>query len=183
MRTQSGCGGFTLIELLVVIALVAILQFLAVPALAGMVNSMRLTTAVNALFSSLVLARSEAIKRNSRAVVCKSVSGQACITTGGWEQGWIVFHDVNNNASVDAGEAVLLRQQGFPQPIRFTGNEPVASYVSFTAMGWTRYTSGGFQAGTLTVCPESAIRVDARQIVINSAGRPRTVRTLVDSCA
>ncbi|MGH8832441.1 MAG: GspH/FimT family pseudopilin [Polaromonas sp.] len=182
MGTQSRCAGFTLIELLVVVALVAILQSLAVPALAGMVNSMRLTTAVNSLFSSLLLARSEAIKRNSRAVVCKSASGDACITTGDWAQGWIVFHDANNNASLDAGEAVLSRQQAFPQAIRFTGNGPVASYVSFTPMGWTRYTSGGFQAGTLTLCPKSASRVDARQIVISSTGRPRTVRTMVDNC-
>ena len=80
MGTQSGCAGFTLIELLVVVALAAILQSLAAPALSGMVNSMRLTTAVNSLLSSLHLARSEAIKRNSRAVVCKSASGDACTT-------------------------------------------------------------------------------------------------------
>jgi type IV fimbrial biogenesis protein FimT len=179
---QSRCSGFTLIELLVVVALVAILQSLAAPALSGMASSMHLTSAVNSLFSSLHLARSEAIKRNSRAVVCKSATGEACITTGGWEQGWIVFHDANNNAVLDAGEAVLSRQQAFPQSIRFTGNDPVASYVSFTPMGRTLYTSGGFQAGTLTVCPKSATHVDARQIVISSTGRPRTVRTRVDSC-
>ncbi len=182
MRTQSGCAGFTLIELLVVVTLVAILQSLAVPVLAGMINSMRLTTAVNSLFSSLLLARSEAIRRNSRVVVCKSVSGDACITAGGWEQGWIVFHDSNNNASLDAGEAILSRQQALPQSMRFKGNDPVASYVSFTPMGSTQYPSGAFQAGTLTVCMESVTRVDARQIVISSTGRPRTVRTMVNSC-
>ena len=100
MHAQFRCSGFTLIELLVVVALVAILQLLAVPALVSMATSMNLTTAVNSLFSSLILARSEAIKRNSRAVVCKSGNGNTCITTGGWEQGWIVFHDVNNNASL-----------------------------------------------------------------------------------
>ena len=87
MGRRSGCAGFTLIELLVVVALVAIIQLLAAPALSGMANSMRLTSAANSLFSSLLLARSEAIKRNSRAVVCKSATGDTCITTGGWEQG------------------------------------------------------------------------------------------------
>ena len=111
MGKRSGCAGFTLIELLVVVALVVILQSLAAPAFSAMVNSMRMTSAVNSLFSSLMLARSEAIKRNSRAVVCKSATGDACITTGGWEQGWIVFHDANNNAALDAGEAILSRQQ------------------------------------------------------------------------
>ena len=182
MGTQSGCAGFTLVELLVVVALAAILQSQAAPALSGMVNSMRLTTAVNSLLSSLYLARSEAIKRNSRAVVCKSAPGDACSTTGGWEQGWIVFHDANNNAALDAGETLLSREPALPQPITFKGNDPVSRYVSFTPMGRTQYTSGAFQAGRLTVCPESATRVDARQIVISSTGRPRTVRLMVDSC-
>ena len=182
MAMQSRCAGFTLIELLVVVALAATLLSLAVPALGNMANSIRLTAAVNALFSSLLLARSEAIKRNSRAVVCKSASGDACITTGGWEQGWIVFHDANNNASVDTGEVILSREQALPQPIRFTGNGPVASYVSYTAMGTTTYPSGAFQAGTLTVCTKSSTSVAAREIKINISGRPRTLKTMVQDC-
>ena len=182
MRRYSGGAGFTLIELLVVVALIAILQSLAVPALAGMVNSIRLTAAVNSHFSSLLLARSEAIKRNSRAVVCKSASGDACITTGDWGQGWIVFHDPNNNAARDAGETILSRVPALAQPLRFQGNDPVSNYVSFNSTGRTLYTSGAFQAGTLTVCQESAAPVDARQIVISSAGRPRTVKTTVPQC-
>lgn len=182
MSRYSGCAGFTLIELLVLVALVAILQSLAAPALTGVVNSMRLTASVNTLFSSLLLARSEAIKRNSRAVVCKSATGDACINTGGWEQGWIVFHDANNNASRDAGEAILSRQPALPQPMRFTGNGPLASYVSYTPMGITKYTSGAFQAGTLTVCPQSSTSVAARELKISSSGRPRTLKTTVQHC-
>lgn len=182
MAKQSGCAGFTLIELLVVVALVVILQSLAAPAFSAMVNSMRLTTATNLLFSSLLLARSEAIKRNSRAVVCKSATGNACITTGGWEQGWIVFHDVNNNAELDAGEDVVSREQALPQPIRFAGNGPVVSYVSYTPMGRTNYTSGGFQTGTLTACMQSSTSVAAREIKISISGRPRTLKTTVAQC-
>lgn len=183
MNTQSRCAGFTLIELVLVVALLVLLQTLAGPSLASMANSMRLTTATNSLFSSLILARSEAIKRNSRVVVCKSATGNACTTTGGWERGWIVFHDVNNNAVLDLGEAVLSRVQALPQAIRLTGNGPVSNYVSYTSMGTTSYPSGAFQAGTLTVCPESKIRVSAREIKISSAGRPRTATTSVDHCS
>ena len=182
MSAQSVCAGFTLVELLLVVAVVAVLQSLAAPSLAGMANSMRLSTATNSLFSSLLLARSEAIKRNSRAVVCKSATGNACITTGGWEQGWIVFHDANNNAALDAGEDVVSREQAVSQPILLTGNGPVASYVSYTPMGTTSYTSGAFQAGTLTICTQSSSSVPAREIKISSTGRPRTLKTTVAHC-
>jgi len=182
MDKRSVSAGFTLIELMVVLAVAAILQTLAAPALSGMVNSMRLTAAVNSLFTSLLLARSEAIKRNARAVVCKSASGDACIATGGWEQGWIVFHDANNNAKRDAGEVIVSHQQAMQPPVRLNGNSPLASYVSFTPMGQTAYASGAFQAGTLTVCLESSEAQEARQIVISSTGRPRTVRKTVAHC-
>lgn len=182
MDKRSASAGFTLIELMVVVAVAALLQSLAVPAFRGFVNSMRLTVAVNSLFTSLLLARSEAIKRNGRAVVCKSVTGEACVTSGNWEQGWIVFHDANNNAWRDAGEAIVSHQQATPGPILLTGNAPLVSYVSYNSMGQTAYASGAFQAGTLTVCVASSESQEARQIVISSAGRPRTVRTMVAHC-
>lgn len=174
--------GFTLVELLLVVAVIALLQALTAPVFASLVNSVRLSSATNSLFSSLILARSEAIKRNSRAVVCKSGSGLACTSSGGWEQGWIVFHDPNNNAVLDDGETLLYREYALSNLIRLTGNSPVVSYVSYTPMGTTSYTSGAFQAGTLTVCVQSATPVDARQIVISSAGRPRTAKTTVEQC-
>jgi type IV fimbrial biogenesis protein FimT len=182
MDKRSASAGFTLIELMVVVAIAALLQSLAAPAFRGFVNSMRLTAAVNSLFTSLLLARSEAIKRNGRAVVCKSASGDACVSSGNWEQGWIVFHDANNNARRDAGEAIVSHQQATAAPILLTGNNPLASYVSYNPMGQTAYVSGAFQAGTLTVCVASASSQEARQIIISSAGRPRTVRTMVAHC-
>lgn len=175
-------AGFTLVELMVVLAILGVLLAVAAPAFSGVVNSMRLTTAANALFSSLLLARSEAIKRNSRSVVCKSATGLACASIGSWEQGWIVFHDANNNAALDVGEAVISREQGVPASIRMTGNSPVANYVSYTSVGSASYTSGAFQAGTFTACVQSAGATEARQIVINISGRPRAVRTTVAKC-
>lgn len=182
MNRQLTCAGFTLVEMLVGLSLVAMLVSLAVPSLAGMVNAMRVTIATDALFSSLFFARSEAIKRNSRVVLCKSATGNVCGTSGGWEQGWIVFHDANNNAMLDTGEVTLLKEHGVSDPIRLTGNTPVASYVSYNSTGTTGYTSGAFQAGTLTICAESVKPVEAREIKINIVGRPRIVRTTVENC-
>jgi type IV fimbrial biogenesis protein FimT len=171
---RRGGAGFTLVELLVVVALVSVLSFLAVPALGSAINSARLSSATHALFSSFVLARSEAIKRKSRTVVCKSPDGFVCTTSGGWEHGWIVFHDPNNNATADAGEPVLARHTALPGEIRFDGNFSHLSYVpggSVLALG-----------GTLTGCYAASPFNPARQIVISKTGRPRTVRTTVPNC-
>lgn len=182
MRRAYRCLGVTLVEVMVVVALVAILQSLAVPAFTGFMDSMRLNSSVNSLFSSLNLARSEAIKRNSRAVVCKSATGDACNATGGWEQGWMVFHDANNNALRDGNEAILFRQEALSKSIRLFGNSPVSKYVSYTPTGATNYASGAFQAGTFTVCKASATNAEARELKISSSGRPRTTKRIVEYC-
>lgn len=182
MRRGYGCLGFTLVEMMVVVALFAILQSMAVPAFTNFMDSMRLNSSVNSLFSSLTLARSEAIKRNSRAVVCKSGTGDACNATGGWEQGWIVFHDANNNALRDDGEAILFRQEALSKSIRLFGNGPVSKYVSYTPTGATNYASGAFQAGTFTVCKASATNAEARELKISITGRPRTLKRTIEQC-
>ena len=147
-----------------VLAVALVLQSVAVPALSAAFDSMRLRAANQALFVALQLTRSEAIKRGGRVVLCKSASGTDCSRRGGWEQGWIVFHDVNNNARVDAGEAVLQREPRLAGALRFSGNNLVESYVSYTALGHASMIGGGMQMGTLTVCQPHA-KVPARQIV------------------
>jgi type IV fimbrial biogenesis protein FimT len=168
--------GFTLVELLVTTAIAAVLTVVAVPAMTGMLDTQRRISAVNYFLASLHLARSEAIKRNGRAVVCKSASGNQCTVTGGWHQGWIVFHDANNNASVDAGESLLLRQAPLGDRLRLSGNLPVARYVSYSGLGTAKKVSGAFQAGTFTLCPVAGLPGTARKIVLSRTGRPRTIK-------
>src|SRR5687767_7278791 len=102
-------GGFTLIELAAVMAVAAVLVGAGVPPLTETVRSIRLSSASNDLLAGLLMARSEALKRNGRGVVCKSSDGVSCASTGGWEQGWVVFHDANNNGSRESGEVIVER--------------------------------------------------------------------------
>jgi type IV fimbrial biogenesis protein FimT len=179
---RFGCKGVTLIELLVVMLIAVLLPTLGVPAYSAMLDSVRLGTATQTFFHHLVLTRSEAIKRNARVVLCKSDTGTNCSLIGGWEQGWIVFYDDNNNAMVDEGEVILQREQTLPPSIRVVGNSHVQSYVSYTPMGRTSLTGGAIQAGTFTICGRSPTPTQARQIVISSSGRARTQRVTVDQC-
>lgn len=144
MRTYSRFGsvlrgamkhGFTLVELMVVVCIAAVVTSLAAPAFTEMMDAHRRISAVNRLVASLHLARSEAIKRNGRVVLCKSPDVAACSRNGGWDQGWIVFHDRNNNAQLDAGEWLLLQQGPLSHRLHLSGNRPVANYVSYGATG------------------------------------------------
>lgn len=182
MACRSRNSGFTLVEVLVVLLVLMILQNTAVPALVGISNSAKVSSATSNLFSGLTLARSEAIKRGSRSVLCKSADGLVCAPSGDWGQGWIVFHDANNNGDVDIDELVLAREGELSSSIRLAGNTPVKSYVSYTPTGAAEYTSGAFQAGTFTVCARSAGAAETRKIVISSSGRPRVAKSTEAQC-
>ena len=175
-------AGYSLVELLVVTALAAVLSMLAIPPMTEMINSQRSIALASAFLSSLNLARAEAIKRNGRAVLCKSADGLACADSGGWEQGWIVFHDADNDAALDDAEQVIERYAGGADGLTLSGNAPVANYVSFSASGSAKLVSGAFQAGTFTLCPLSSSQSDIRQLVLSSTGRARSKKGVATDC-
>jgi type IV fimbrial biogenesis protein FimT len=111
-------SGFTLIEALVVIALVAILTALAAPSFKNLIQSNSISSSVNSFLADMRFARSEAIRRGSSVVICRSTSPEtspACNGTYGqhndWKTGWIIFDDLNKDGNLDSGEPVL-RVQG-----------------------------------------------------------------------
>ena len=174
--------GFTLVEMLGVLAITATLASIAAPSMMALIDSVQISAASHDLLAGLHLARSEAIKRNSPVVLCKSADGVSCAGSGGWEQGWIVFHDANNNSLRESSETIIRREMPLSGSLRLTGNQNVVRYVSFAASGATKLIGGGFQAGTLTVCRLSPFGGEARQIVLNAVGRPRLKKTAVSLC-
>lgn len=81
-RYPSRGRGFTLIELLVTISISVILMSVAVPSFSSFVLGQRVKATSYDVSSALILARSEAIKRNSDVVISP--------LTGGWQKGWSV---------------------------------------------------------------------------------------------
>lgn len=75
--------GFTLVELLVVVAIVAILAGIAMPSFQGLIRSQRVKNASFELFASLMVARSEAIKRNADVTITPLSSS--------WQDGWQII--------------------------------------------------------------------------------------------
>ncbi len=173
--------GLTLIELLVVMSVLSILLAVGVPSFNQFATNNRLTSYVNSLFSNFSLARSEAIKRSERVVVCKSSNGSACTSTGDWSQGWIVFVDIDNNGNRDSGEEIIQVASAIPTGYSFSGNINVNNYVSYDSQGMAKLVSGANQAGTFTVCPPPPATGGAgRQLILSGSGRARIVK--ISSC-
>lgn len=173
--------GFTLIELLVTVTLLGVLGALAAPSLGNFITSSRFKTHANALQSSLLMARSESIKRRIRVVACKSADQATCTTTGGWEQGWIVFADTNGSGAVDTGEGILDKVPALSGGFLLRGGGNVADYVSFTSSGAAKLTgSETFQTGVMLLCP--AAGGEARQLELFATGRFAYSKTNVTSC-
>lgn len=174
-------NGATLLELLMTLAVTAILISLAVPGFAFISQTNRLAGATNDLVAALHLTRSEAIKRNGRAVLCASDNGTACSSVA-WDRGWIVFHDANNNAALDADEHVISRHTAI-SGVRLTGNFFVSRYVSYVPTGSAKTVSGFGQAGTFTICAiGSDAPYQAREVILATTGRVRTTKQTLSSC-
>ena len=74
--------GFTLHELIITVAMLAIIMGLGVPTMDTFITNQRVRGATFDLTSTLLMARSEATKRNADVVVTP--------LGGGWQDGWTV---------------------------------------------------------------------------------------------
>ena len=86
-RLVRGCRGFSLIELLTAVAIFSLLLGFGVPSYRDWIASRELANHAEYLAETLNLARSEAVKRQSRVNVCKSSDGKQCTITGTWTYG------------------------------------------------------------------------------------------------
>ena len=88
---------------MVAVAVAAILAVLAEPSFNSLMLQLRTTAIANALFSDLNLARSEAIKRNTRVLMCIANSAQTdCASASSdWSVGWLICVNVDKSGSCD----------------------------------------------------------------------------------
>jgi type IV fimbrial biogenesis protein FimT len=173
--------GFTLIELLVAVTILAIILAVAAPSFSDAAVSSKVSDNANRIATSASFARGEAIKRNGRVILCMSADGATCAGSGGWEQGWIVFHDANTDGVKDAGEAVLMQEGAAPAGYKLTGVNPADS-SAITSVNFTPTSVGSTQA-RWTVCRATpSVHAQQRQVDVNATGRPSVKKITGTTC-
>jgi type IV fimbrial biogenesis protein FimT len=155
MRTNTKSqAGMTMTEMVVVMGIVGILFAVGVPSYRSVTNSNRMSAEVNGLLGDLQFARSEALREGRTVTVCISSTGTSCASssTYTWQSGWIVFSDIDNDGTVDAGEPVLKVQKPFTSSDDFQDSGRTVSQVRFNREG---FALGLPNAGSLLVLHDS----------------------------
>lgn len=166
-------AGVTLVEIVVALAIASGLLMLTGLSTRDWLPRMYQRHHAEALVQAMQLARSEAIKRGHRVDVCPSANLATC-DAGPWHHGWIVFADADRDGQRDPAESVVRVEPAVGHGVTVRANRPVARYVSFTAEGHARMTSGALQMGTFTVCLQGQTAID---VVLANGGRPRLAET------
>ncbi|WP_244938989.1 GspH/FimT family pseudopilin [Acidovorax temperans] len=164
--------GFTAIELMVVVSIIAVLAALAGPSFTQMIESWRVRDATESLRSTLIFARSEAIKRGGQIAIHKLPNNtNGCTSATGnrdWDCGWIVCHDTDNSGTCTSTEPVLQRIEA-PAKVQVTRTGGSVS-IKLNRWGLVDGTWLGF---SLVPLDKSTTHPGARGVCMSSGGRIR----------
>lgn len=167
MNGLNKAWGLTLIELLISLALLSIVVIGGIPAFSEFTANNRMITEKNRLVGEVNLARSEAILRSKRVVLCPSVDGVQCLADPHWHKGRLIFIDSNGNRDHDEGELILRATQA---------SEAGLSILTPRSRRRVVFYPIGFAPGsnaTFTFCDHRGSQ-HAHAVILSNTGRPRT---------
>lgn len=190
MQRRASTAGFTLIELIIVVALAAIMMTLAVPSFQHMVANNRITSHTNELVMAVNMARSEAVKRNVRVILCRSAnptaSPPACGgTANDWTSGWLLFASGNANDTYENGVDTLIRVgEAARTGIQIRTNATSNNNLEINSNGSTNEAGG---TAAFAICDDRDSDGDfdeqwGRQIQVSPSGHVRLIPGPIPNC-
>jgi type IV fimbrial biogenesis protein FimT len=166
--------GFSVVELIVVMSIAVTLMTVAAPSMGMFVRNSRLQAQALELMRMMHLARSEAVKRKSRVVLCRSVNPTAAVPACGgvsntWTTGYVVFASGDGNSTYEAGTDELLRI-GMParNGLTVVTNSTSNNNLEFNFDGTTNESGG---TARFAICDPRGGSF-GRQIDVTPVGRP-----------
>lgn len=171
--------GFSLVELLMTLGVATILMSIAVPSYRTIAMNSKQAGTVNELVAGMHLARNTAITLNARVTVCTSSNGISCQSIA-WDEGWIAFHDLDNDQVRDEDETILgmgsevdsisIRSSQFPSAFTYRPNGRVMN-------GFL-----GTNTGEFALCDTRGSE-HAKVVILDMSGRPRLSDVKADGSA
>ena len=166
--------GFTVIEMMIVLAIAAVLLAVGMPSFVQFSRETRAGSTTSSLTADIQLARSEAVKRNSRVLFCAraTATSTSCIATPAataWMNGWLVCSDRNSDGACDASTATD------PNPIRVQGS--LAAPVSLTGPAATLIFFPLGNASAAATFTLTASTPTTRTATVSAAGTLVTAKT------
>ena len=171
--------GFTFLQAIITIALLGLLLTLGMPSFQELLRNHHLITETNTLVAALSTARSEAINRRVRVTICKSNNQSSCTPTAQWEDGWIIFSDIDKDGTYDgAPENLIVVSAGLSEDNTLRAYSNFVDYISYRPNGESHGNPNN--DGTFNLCDDRGAAA-GRAIQIISTGRIR-IRQGADTC-
>lgn len=172
IKSAPNCAGFSLMELMLTLILLLFLLVIALPSFIPILNKTEVTAASLSLREGLSIARAEAVKRSALVQVCSinlatmNCAGSRKTGRQPWLEGFMVFHDVDNDASYTEGLDSLLYVAHFSNKLNVDWAR--GDYIVYSSNGALKFGNGSFNIA-------SSQSGEGLKLILNIVGRVRSV--------
>ncbi|MFP7755267.1 GspH/FimT family pseudopilin [Thermodesulfobacteriota bacterium B35] len=165
--------GFSVLEVFTVVAIILIMAAVGVSGFGSWLPNIRLKAAGRDLYSALMKAKGEAVKRNRNFALTFNQQ------VGGVLYSYIVYEDADADCEYDPGETIVMQVRQWPENVSldstqgggdglsFTNNDDGNPTIAFRPTAIPTQNGGGFANGTAFLRNSSGRNLN---VIVSRAG-------------